>query len=179
MSALNFLMVHDGPEPVRAVENGDGVLLEANYQVPLLWLALFTPADIQRISLPLDEYGDGEIPETIPTMFAKTEDALRRYAGRKGALREALDAQHHEAMDEWERFLAAHLTKAYVQVDVEDFFGATDDFDSELLEWMDGVEQLEGGGWDSLCEMICIDDAEVAHYGMRGSSSQLELGWRE
>jgi hypothetical protein len=47
---------------------------------------MFTPADIQHISLPLDEWGDGVTPVVVPTLIARTSDALRKYAERRNAL---------------------------------------------------------------------------------------------
>ncbi len=180
MSAISFFMVHDGPGPVRAVHLSEEFqLLSANYQVPILWLSLFSQDDLRRIALPLDEYGDGSTPETMPVMFARTTDALSRYAARKDALRLALDPQHHEQIDEWERFLETHMTLAYVQLDVEDFFGASDDFDAELAAWLDGVAQMKGDGWAHLCEVAVLDDPDVAHFGMRGSPHAAQLDWRE
>ena len=109
MSAYNLLMNHDEPIPVRASSAPEGIaLLAANYQVPILWMALFGPADLRRMKLPDSEVGD------IPTMLASTADALRRYDERKGTLRRALDARHLDRIAEWERFIQTGDRKSVV-----------------------------------------------------------------
>ena len=179
MSAYSHLMTHDGPEPVRERQLPESRMpLGANYQVPILWLTLFSAADFQHISLPPSESEDGESPELIPTLFAKTSDALRNYARHKDAIRKAL-ADHIEQIDEWESFIAAHLTTEFVQIDFEDFYGVLDDFDAELSSWMDGLGRLEGSGWESLCEQACLHDRQTARLGMRGFPLGLDNGWEE
>ena len=171
MSAYNLLMNHDEPIPVRASSGPKGIaLLAANHQVPILWMALFGPADIRRMSLPDSEVGD------IPTMMASTADALRRYASRKGALRRALDARHFDRIAEWERFIQTGLTKAYVQIDFEDFclVGDLPAFEAELVTWLDGVEHMSGSGWNALCVQANLDNLKLSPYGMRGFGHEVD-----
>jgi len=180
MSAYSYLIVHDDPTPLREKSAPKGSkLIGANYQVPILWLALFTQEDIQHISLPLDEWGDGVTPVIMPTLIARTSDALRKYAERRDRLRAKLPEQA-EYFDEWEAFIGTYLKSEFVQLDFEDFFDSGfDDFDSSLRGWLDGIERLEGSGWDDLRDYATLQDPDSWNVDMRGFAWDADPDWED
>jgi hypothetical protein len=180
MSAYAYLIVHDEAEPVREDDAPEGSkLLGANYQVPILWLAMFTASDLRRISLPLSEWGDGVTPVVMPALIARTSDALNKYAERKEAIREAL-ADYSGNIDEWETFIATYLKTEFVQLDFEDLFSSGyDDFEASLLGWLDGIECLEGDGWEDLCQNAMLQSDYSDHLGIRGFPWDADPGWPE
>jgi hypothetical protein len=149
-------------------------LAEANYQIPILWLALFTEANITTVT-------KMEPPE--PTLFTSRQDALATYERRKGALRKKLGAARASSVDDWERMLASEFAQgAYFQIEFSELYYMYNEgeFQPDLLSWLKGLEELTGPGWESLCAQAEIDNPTAdTKLGIRGWTPHEALGWKD
>ena len=190
MSALVFLLNYSTGIPTSIgdvnVEEEGYALAEAKYQVPILWMALFTEANITTAMVAYDRDANGELlrsPE--PTVFASKQEALATYARRKDALRNIIGPAYAQHVDEWERLLASPFVKGtHFQIDFSDLSGMYQpgEFEPTLRAWVNGVETLAGPGWADLCGQANLGDpkSDVVHYGIRGwTAHDEELGWME
>jgi hypothetical protein len=89
----------------------DSPLAEANYQIPILWLAFFTEENITPVLIRYDRDANGQwLRRPEPTLFASRQEGLAAYARRKDAIRNKLGAAHARYVDDWERMLGACRT---------------------------------------------------------------------
>lgn len=173
MSAPVFLYNYDTATPIRIHEDiadrtEDGPpLAEANYQIPILWLALFTEANIVR--------------QPEPTLFTSRQEGLATYARRRDALRKKLGAARACYVDDWERMLASEFARgAYFQIEFSDVYYMYNEgeFEPDLLGWFKGLDELTGPGWQSLCNQAELDNpTAITKLGLRGWTPHEALGW--
>lgn len=173
-------MAHSNEHPTTADLMEDACLLAANYQVPILWLALFDGADVRYVEVPCSDAQGNDVLEKIPTLFASFEKASSAYAARRADLANALGAVHANVLQEWDGFLSSTIQASNLQLDLVELWMMYDDPADVLLDvqdWIEGVTCQSGHGWQSLCSQAHLDDPEVSRYGLRGFPWNTELVW--
>lgn len=173
-------MNHSHSAATTAADAEESCLLGANYQLPILWVALFEPNDLTYVSVPcMNDDGD-ELIEKIPTLFAPSVKAKSAYAARRLSLTNALGTENAGPIAEWEDLLSSHITAPFLQVDLAELWMMYEDrtdLELDLREWLSGVENHSGNGWKSLCSQANLNDPEVQRYGIRGFPWQCEVQW--
>jgi hypothetical protein len=175
-----YLMNHTHSRPQAAAEVSSACLLGANYQIPILWLALFRSDDLVLAPVPCTSDAGEETMENIPTLFAATAEARANYGARIPALAKALGEECGSHIAEWETFLASGLTAPSVQLYLAELWMMYDDqsdFDRDVRAWLGAVEAPSGPQWESLCSQANLSDAEGRRYGLRGFPWRAELAW--
>jgi hypothetical protein len=186
MSTPVYLLNYSTATPVWIQDIGDGVeaapLAEANGQFPVLWLALFTPANVTNVLVGYDKDAKGAwIKRPGPTLFTSRQEGLATYARRKGAIRNKLGTACARYIDDWERLLASKFAQgSHFQIEFSELNDMYDegDFEPVLLSWLEGIEELAGDGWEGLCGQAEIENPTMSpRFGLRGWTPHQELAW--
>ena len=180
MANRTYLMNHESGAPRTAAEIENTCLLGANYQLPILWLALFDQDDLTTVPVACTNGAGDQIIENIPTLFTSTAKAKATYASRRTALVQALGAECVPYIAEWESFISSNISAPSVQVDLVELWMMYDnppDFAVDIREWLSGVSASVGAQWNSLCSQASFGDAAVRRYGIRGFPWQAKLAW--
>ena len=173
-------MNHSNHAPTTAEASDDACLLGANYQVPILWVALFEPDDLTFVSVPCTNDNGDELIEEVPTLFATTEKAKSTYAKRITPLAKALGEESAVHIHEWEDFLSTELSAPILQLDLIELWMMYEnqtDFELDIREWLSAIGNPSGREWNSLCSQAHLDDPEVRQYGIRGFPWQSKIKW--
>lgn len=180
MANRAYLMNHAYDVATTSADAEESCLLGANYQVPVLWIALFEPTDLMFMPVPCtNDKGDERI-ELIPTLFAPASKAKSTYAARRTSLARALGPESADPIAEWEELLSTHIPAASLQVDVGELwimYENPTDCELDLRDWLTGVVNQSGVGWANLCSQAKLDDPEVKRYGLRGFPWHSEVKW--
>jgi hypothetical protein len=175
-----YLLNHDSDVPVVAAEIEGRCLLAANYQLPILWVALFDKGDLTTVGVPCTNYAGDEVVEKIPTLFTSAEKAKSNYASRRATLIQSMGDESIPFIKEWDAFANTNLSAPYAQVDLVELWMMYDnpaDLSSDVSEWLTAVASPFGTSWDNLCFQACFTDPDVRRYGIRGFPWQAELAW--
>jgi len=189
MSAPVFLLNHSTGTPTwiydRSTAGDKGApLAEANYQVPILWMALFTDANLTTGVFGAGEDASGKrLTRTGLTLFTTRQDALATYARRKDGIRKKLGPARAQYIDDWERLLGSRFAQeTHFQIEFSELcdMSGEAEFEQELRSWINGLDRLGGPGWEALCNQAEIDNPTASpHLGIRGWIPHKELGWEE
>ncbi|MDP5240887.1 hypothetical protein Q9Q94_15200 [Uliginosibacterium sp. 31-16] len=180
MANRAYLMNHSQEAAIIAAASEESCLLGANYQAPILWVALFEPNDLTFVSVPCTNDNGDEVIEKIPTLFAPTAKAKNTYAARSVSLARALGTENACHISEWEAFLSSDLPASMLQIDLAELWMMYEnqtDLELDLREWLSGVNNLSGHEWESLCSQANLNDSEVRRYGLRGFPWQSNVQW--
>lgn len=108
-----------GEQEWPAFADESGTEYEAAYCIPLFWLCLFGPQDIQ---LALVEDEDADAPRSYAFLACPREDGLARLKARSSVLRRSLGAERHELYLEWAARLGresySHILVRTVELDM-------------------------------------------------------------
>ena len=173
-------MNHIHSTAITAEASEEACLLGANYQLPILWVALFEAADLSFVSVPCTNDVGDEFVENIPTLFAPTAKALESYAKRRASLATALGIENAGHIAEWEEFLSSHLTAPMVQLDLGELWMMYEnhrDFELDVRDYLSGVDDPTGSEWGILCSQAKLDDTEIRRYGVRGFPWHSTIQW--
>jgi len=175
-----YFMAHCNEHATTADVMEDAFLLAANYQVPILWLALFDGSDLRYVDVPCTDSQGNDVLEKIPTLFASFEKASTTYAVRRTGLANALGAANAKVLHEWDGFLSSTIQASKLQLDLVELWMMYDDPADVILDvqnWIEGVTCQSGHGWQSLCSQAHLDDPEVSRYGLRGFPWNTKIAW--
>ena len=173
-------MAHSDERETIADLAEDACLLAANYQVPILWLALFDGSDLTYVDVPCTDSEGRDVLEKIPTLFASFEKTSATYAARQADLAKSLGTANADVLLEWEQFLSSGIQASHLQLDLVELWMMYDDPSDLVLDvqdWLEGVKFQSGPGWQSLCSQAHLDDPEVSRYGLRGFPWNAEIVW--
>ncbi|HQS59700.1 MAG: hypothetical protein B7Y56_02885 [Gallionellales bacterium 35-53-114] len=180
MANRAYLINHSQIAAIAAENSEESCLLGANYQVPILWIALFEPSDLTFVSVScMNDNGD-ELIEKIPTLFAPTTKAKSTYAARSVALARSLGTENAHHISEWETFLSSNLPASMLQIDLAELWMMYEnqtDLELDIREWLLGVKNPSGHEWENLCSQANLNDPEVRRYGLRGFPWQSKVQW--
>ena len=188
MANRPFLMAHGSPVPLTAAEHEEAILAAASNQIPLLWLSLFSEADLKMVDMALEDAEGNESRGPVPTLHAATPDAVVRYQGRSARLQAALPAALLIHMKEWELLLSS-VTTSFVQIDLAEIWMMDTPEESERA-FRSHVRAFEEGGeaWAEACGQACLDvlpghaisfDPAVVRYGLRGYQWDRPVPWED
>jgi hypothetical protein len=175
-----YLMNHAVGAPTIAGEAEEACLLGANYQIPILWMAMFDSDDFTVVDVPFTNDDGEESVEKIPTLFAATGKAMKTYARRRSWLVDVLGVENVNTIAEWDAFLSTGVHEPTLQLDLIELWIMYDnagDLELDVRDWLAGVSNQSKGGWDSLCSQANLDDPEVRQYGIRGFPWGATLPW--
>lgn len=176
-----YLMNHNQSEPALAADLEDACLLAASYQLPILWLALFDSDDLVNVLVHCENDAGEQVSELVLTCFASTGKALKTYNSRKQSLHAVLGADSATSLSEWEAFIASQLQASAVQIDLTELwmmYGDADALDSQISEWLTGLDDTTSAAWISFCEQANLNDADTRRYGVRGYPWNAQLVWQ-
>lgn len=180
MANRSYLMNHSLCTAILAGEAEENCALGANYQVPILWIALFEPDDLTFVDVPFTNDDGDESIEKIPCLFTETSKAKKTYAGRRDWLVHALGVENSNTLEEWDTFLLAAVDKPRIQLDFVELWMMYDngkDLELDLRDWLEGLKNQSGIGWDGLCNQANLNDPEVRRFGIRGFPWEATLPW--
>jgi hypothetical protein len=180
MANRTYLMAHSSERAKTAELAEDACLLGANYQVPILWIALFDSSDLTYVDVPCTDSEGKDVLEKIPTLFTSYAKARAIYATRRAGLKNALAPAHHRALSEWDEFLALKIHESVLQLDLIELWMMYDDpadLALDVQDWLKGVSSQSGHGWQNLCSQANLEDPEVSKYGLRGFPWNAKLAW--
>src|SRR2546428_6846148 len=106
MANRTYLINHAERVPVSLDNRRGNWLLAASYQIPVLWLAMFSDGDLTTVKTRVKKDGGQELTEDLPTLVSSTQEAIRRYQSRRPLLHSKIPQNHSQHVDEWETFLA-------------------------------------------------------------------------
>jgi hypothetical protein len=173
-------MAHSSEFPTTAELAEEACLLGANYQVPILWIALFENSDLTYVDVPCTDSEGKDVLEKIPTLFTSYAKARATYATRRAGLENALGPANSNALSEWEEFLSSQVQELALQLDLIELWMMYDDpadLSLDIREWLEGVSSRSGHGWQNLCSQAHLEDSEVSKYGLRGFPWNAKLAW--
>lgn len=173
-------MNHTRATATTASEAEENCLLGANYQIPILWVALFEPTDLTFVPVPCTNDNGDELIENIPTLFAPSKKAKNTYAIRRASLTEALGAENSLHIHEWEEFLSSQTPDSMLQADLIELwmmYENQSDFELDVRDWLDGVANPSGEAWKALCSQANLTDPATRRYGIRGFPWQSKMQW--
>lgn len=126
----------------------DEPILEANYCIPLLWLALYSPEDIA--------YTTGEDGTQIPYLVTRVESAKRRFAEREGRLRDHfVNIDDHLAA--W-RIMLDMLETPFVKAEIAEIIWLSDNGEALLQDALAFFASAsESGNTTSLLTITALD----------------------
>ena len=175
-----YLMNHALNQPTAAGETEDACMLGANYQLPILWLAMFDINDLHTVAVPcINDNGD-KFDAQVPTLMSSVEKTAHTYGARCSALTAKLGVENALYLSEWSEFLATGLTAPTLQLDLIELWMMYEnpaDFDLDLRSWIVGIDNFAHPGWANLCEQANLGDKSVSRYGIRGYPWGVNLDW--
>jgi hypothetical protein len=155
-------------------------LLGANYQVPILWIALFDSSDLTYVDVPCTDSEGKDVLEKIPTLLTSYAKARAIYDARRAGLEKALAPAYHRALREWEEFLSMQIHGPVLQLDLIELWMMYDDpadLTFDIQDWLKGVSSQSGQEWQKLCSQANLEDPEVSKYGLRGFPWNAKVAW--
>ena len=118
MANRTYLLNHHSVAAKVAAEIEDRCLLGANYQLPILWVALFDKSDLTTVGVPCTNDAGDELIEHVPTLLTSVGNAKSNYAFRRAALVQTMGDESLPFIKEWDAFVNSDLSAPYVQVDL-------------------------------------------------------------
>jgi hypothetical protein len=176
-----YLLCHDSDAPLVASEDGEqAIVAAASNQLPVLWLCLFQPADLMTVDMPLEDIEGHQSVGPVPTLFANLKSARASWRDREPSIRGVLPAELHRHVDEWERLLGG-LPGQFVQIDLAELWMMDDPdaFEESLKSYLAGLDGTSPDGRRELLDQGCLDDPEVARYGLRGYQWDRPVPWED
>ena len=116
MANRAYLMNHTYGAATTSSNAEESCLLGANYQVPVLWIALFELTDLMFMPVPCTNDNGDERIELIPTLFAPAIKAKSTYAARRVSLARALGPESADSIAAWDEFLSTHILAESLQL---------------------------------------------------------------
>ena len=180
MANRAYFINHGEDAPV-SLDNQKGKwLLAANYQLPVLWLAMFSEADLKVVSTRMQDAQGNQVIEQMPTLVAAVPEATRRYEERCAVLAAAISDSCRPQVEEWAAFIATQLTLPFVQLEMTELriMEEPHAFDNGLREYLSVFASATDPAWDALRSQANLEDPQVARYGLRGYPWDSELKWK-
>jgi hypothetical protein len=146
-------------------------LLAASYQVPVLWLAMFSAANLTTAKTRILKEDGGELTQDLPTLVSSTQAAIGLYQSRRSLLQRKIAPDCTEHIDEWEGFIASELRLPVLQLEFSELrmmYCEAAEFDAALHNWLGAFSSEDHPGWEEFCLQACLEQPEVARYGIRG-----------
>jgi hypothetical protein len=143
MSSYSFLIGRPDKRPVFSHETTENEIAHATDWVPIGWLALFEPKDVQVVEEPQDSGTyDPDTPTRCPTLIKKREAAIETLRRRRERLMKVLPKHLQPQLHGLEAAIAAS-TMPYVQAVVTDLdlfvsFPGSEKMLRDLVATMDG-----------------------------------------
>jgi len=143
-----------------------------------MWLSLFAPEDIRKMSIPVLDQKGREIQESVPTLVVSSKTAKTRVKARRPAIEahipEKLWGHVSEFCD-----LVEQINRPYLQLDLVEVFSTTtpEEFEEELRGYLLAFESQEASAWLGLLQNGGFEDrnagalsyeADSIRYGIRG-----------
>src|SRR4030095_3826862 len=100
MANRAYFVNHAEKTPVSLDNQRGNWLLAASYQIPVLWLAMFSDADLTTVKPRVQKADGKELPEELPTLTSSTEEAVRRYLYRIPLRSLKIPQNHLQHVDE-------------------------------------------------------------------------------
>jgi hypothetical protein len=144
-------------------------LLAASYQIPVLWLAMFSEASLTAVKTRVRRADGQELIEELPTLASSTQEAISRYESRRSLLQQKLSQNYGQHIGEWESFIASHLGLPFLQLEFSEFrmMSESAEFDAALRNWLGAFSSGGNPGWEEFSLQACLEQPEVARYGIR------------
>lgn len=139
MANLALLLLSDAPDPPSEYEPADAIL-GANYSVPLLWLSLFTAADI--VSWP----GTVDAASTYAALLGRREECLRRSRDRVSTWTRRWPRSFENLGKLWLDFIEArpgHFVAVWTE-ELAEMYRTTDEWQRTLHYYLEGVDEPQG-----------------------------------
>jgi hypothetical protein len=171
MANRTYLINHAEKAPVSLDNQRGNWLLAASYQIPVLWLAMFSDADLTTVKTRVLKADGVEVTEDLPTLASSTQEAIGRYQSRRSLLQRKIAPSYTQHMDEWESFMASDLRLPVLQLEFSELgmmWSDAAEFDAALRNWLGAFSSEDHPGWEELCLQACLEQPEVARYGIRG-----------
>lgn len=143
MSSYSYLIGRPDKRPIFIHENTENEIAHARDWIPIGWLALFEPRDVQVVEEPPES--DTYDPETLtrcPTLFKKREAAIETLRRRRERLAKVLPRHLEPQLHGLEAAIAA-CNQPYVQAVVTDLdmfvsYPGSEKMLRDLVATMDG-----------------------------------------
>ncbi len=180
MANRAYFINHSEDSPVSLDIQRGQWLLAASYQIPILWLALFSEIDIKIVATRMQDANGNEIIERVPTLVSRVSKAVQRYQARRSVLAAAIPESYHPHIEEWEAFISASLPLLFVQLEMTEIRIMNDpqQFDVVVSDYLAAFSAASHPGWDALCSQAALGRPEVARYGLRGYPWHSEVAWK-
>ena len=182
-------MAHGSPAPLTAAGSPDTILVAASYQIPLLWLSLFSESDLKTVEIVLEDAEGNETTGGVPTLEGATEILQTRYQVRARTLLARIPAELHPHIKEWETLLVS-VKEPFMQIDLAEIWMMfmPDDLDHVIRGELRAFE--EGGElWRNVCNQAGLEvdtasgrisfDPAIARYGLRGYEWYVPVPWSD
>lgn len=146
-------------------------LLEGNYGLPLLWLALYRKEDIR-------DY------ENVSILLTSRESALASFDARRAGLETFLGAPAHPLIAQFRAVIEAHAYRYYL-VNTTELQMLDDDFGANLPGYFDQLDQIVAGTAQTReLPVLTQADDDLTHYPYDGKplwlcgfSYEIEVPW--
>ncbi len=171
MANRTYLINHAEKAPVSLDNQRGNWLLAASYQIPVLWLAMFSDADLATARTRVRKADGREVTEDLPTLASSTHEAMGRYQSRRSLLMRKIARDYAQHIGEWERFMASDLGLPVLQLEFTELrmmWSDAVEFDAALRNWLGAFSSEDHPGWEEFSLQACLEEPEVARYGIRG-----------
>jgi hypothetical protein len=156
MSSYSFLVGLPNKKPIFSTPGGENEIAYATDWVPLGWLALFEPRDVQVVEEPPDsETYDPETRTRCPTLIRKREAALDSLRRRKARLAKVLPPHLQPQLSGLERAVAAS-PHPYIQTVVSDLdmFASFPGSERELRNYVAAMDSDKADDWRAVLALV-------------------------
>jgi len=153
--------------------------LASDYQIPLLWLSLFTVSNITPTEIEFEDSNGQPITSTMPQLTVSRDAGVERSESRRNFILSMLPTSLHIHVHEWFQFLLAQDC-SFFHVDLSEIWCLFQpgEFDLHLINLLQSFEssnpeesrELLAEAWIDSLGQEADNDTNVARYGLRGYS---------
>ncbi len=179
MANRAYLVNHAESEPV-TLENPKGEWhLGANYQLPVLWLSLFTVDNLTDADVTVEDDEGNESTAKVSCFMSSVKTAKETYHSRKQRIAQILPESCHQYIEEWEAYLDQKFSGPNIQIEMSELWMMfePDEFRPFLQRLQEAFESDLHEDWEELLNQANVQDSDVAKYGIRGYDWDCEMGW--
>ena len=180
MANRAYFINHAEGEPVSLDDQRGQWLVAANYQIPVLWLAMFSKEDIKTVPTRMHDASGNEVVEHVPSFMAPVAQAVLLYEARRPTLAAVIPERYRPYVDEWEAFISTSLCLPFVQLELTEIriMEELQHFDLRVVDYLTAFSAASDPRWDDLRAQAALDDPQVARYGLRGYPWHSEVPWK-
>lgn len=156
MSAICHLYVGEDKLPKwTEYEEGEKVVFESNYLVPIFWLAMFCE---QSLVLYLDPDGESEDPENnrVPMLIRTKEECLSALDDRYDLIKSVF-SKSTEYMEFFKKEIEK-LEGLYLSVDMMELYYFVDDLEEFILDIKNTLKMFAANNIDDLVPLLRMAD---------------------